>query len=107
MIVVAVDSFKGSISSIDAGNAIKQGLKKHGFVVKVFPVADGGEGTLEVFEYSLKPKKFYLDVCSPIQNLKIKAPVLIKVSDGFVELAKASGLELLKKSERNPLFTTT
>lgn len=106
MVLVAVDSFKGSISSISAGLAIKEGLRKKNIKCKVFPVADGGEGTLEVFYHALKPRRIFLNVKDPVMS-KIRADALIKNDEGFVELARASGLALLKKEERNPLKTTT
>ena len=51
-IVVAVDSFKGSMTSLEAGNAVRAGIHKihSDWKVEVYPVADGGEGTVEASE---------------------------------------------------------
>ena len=52
-IIVAVDSFKGSMTSLEAGNAIRNGIKDihPDWNITVYPVADGGQGTLEALTY--------------------------------------------------------
>ena len=72
----------------------------------LFPLADGGEGTLEVIERLIGGEKKGVFVSDPLGR-KIKAEYLKKGKDGFVEMAKAAGLILLKEKEKNPLKTTT
>lgn len=51
-IVIAMDSFKGSASSLEAGTAVKKGIQlgmRHSQAIEILPVADGGEGTVEAF----------------------------------------------------------
>ena len=52
-IVVAMDSFKGSLTSLEAGNAVRDGILENypDFDVQIFPVADGGEGTVEALTF--------------------------------------------------------
>ena len=55
-IIIAMDSFKGSMTSLEAGNAIKKAIQNihPAWNIKVYPVADGGEGTLEALTFSKK-----------------------------------------------------
>ena len=53
-VLVAIDSFKGSLSSLEAGNAVKSGIEKLGCEVLVKPIADGGEGSVEALADALK-----------------------------------------------------
>ncbi|WP_169752543.1 glycerate kinase family protein [Campylobacter mucosalis] len=105
-ILVAIDSFKGSLSSLEAGNAIKEGIKGLCDDIVVKPVADGGEGSVEALADALKGK--YVDIIT--QNplgVKILARYAMAGELAIMEMASASGLTLLEKSERNPLKTST
>ncbi|CAD7287917.1 glycerate kinase [Campylobacter suis] len=105
-ILVAIDSFKGSLSSLEAGNAVKSGIKPLCDEVIVKPVADGGEGTVEALADALGGK--YIDVIT--QNplgVKILARYAMAGELAIMEMASASGLTLLEKNERNPLKTST
>lgn len=109
-IVVASDSFKGSLSSLEvagaAGEAIHSVLPDCE-VVKV-DVADGGEGTMEALRGTLGGQKLTLEVNDPLGR-PIQASYVI-LDDGItavLEMAAASGLPLLSPSERNPLQTST
>lgn len=109
-IVVASDSFKGSLSSLDvaeaAGKAINEGYPQCE-VVKV-DVADGGEGTMDALRGTLGGEKIALEVSDPLGR-PIQASYVI-LDDGVtavLEMAAASGLPLLAASERNPLKTST
>ena len=107
-ILIAPDTFKGSLSSIEAGEIIKSGVKKIFPSAKtiLFPLADGGEGTLDVIEKVIGGERKRVSVSDPLGR-KIKAEYLKKGENCFVEMAKAAGLTLLKEKERDPLKTTT
>jgi len=109
-IIIAPDSFKGSLSALEVCENIEIGIKKvfgTAEIVKV-PMADGGEGTVQSLVDATGGK---------IINLKVKGPLLKEVNafygilgDGntaVIEMASASGITLLTKEERNPMKTTT
>ncbi|WP_297635367.1 glycerate kinase [uncultured Clostridium sp.] len=109
--VLATDSFKESMTSIEACKAMESGIKKiikDAECVKI-PIADGGEGTVEALVYGTKGKFEEREVTSPIKNKKVKARygILGNEETAVIEMAAASGLEILKNEERNPLKTTT
>ena len=109
-IVVASDSFKGSLSSLEVADAAAEAiteLEPMCEVVKV-DVADGGEGTMDALRQTLGGQKIYVEVSDPLGR-PISAPYVI-LDDGktaVVEMATASGLPLLSPDERNPLKTST
>ena len=109
-ITVLMDSFKGSLTSEEAGEAVKAGIEASGTDadVKVFPFADGGEGTLDAFLKADKnSKKVRVKVSDPLGR-KIDAYYGVLADDTVViEIAQAAGLCLLSEEERNPLITTT
>ncbi len=108
--VIAIDSFKGSMTSIEAGEAVKRAalrLDKNNEVI-VRPLADGGEGTVEALHSGLSGEMISVSVSDPLGR-KISAEYCI-LPDGetaVIEMAAAAGITLIKNSERNPLNTTT
>lgn len=109
-ILVLMDSFKGSLTSEQAGEAIREGILSadDSVVVSVYPFADGGEGTLEAFLKADKnSRKIKVNVSDPLGR-KHEAYYGV-LSDGtvIIETAQAAGLCLLTDVERNPLHTTT
>lgn len=109
-IVIAPDKFKGTLSAAQVCDAIDQGLSNTGlnFTTRKFPLADGGEGTLDIFLRHKNGRLIELEVHDPLMR-KIKSGYGLS-ADGalaFVEMANASGLGLLHAEERNPLRTTT
>lgn len=107
---VLMDSFKGCLSSEEAGMAVKTGIEASGIdaEVSVFPFADGGEGTLDAFlKADKKSKRVKVSVSDPLGR-KIDAYYGV-LSDNTVviEIAQAAGLCLLSDDERNPMITTT
>ena len=75
-VVVAIDSFKGSLSSYDLGEAIEKGIRNiylEGEVIKV-PIADGGEGTVESLVQGTNGEFVVMDVHNPLMK-KIKAKI--------------------------------
>ncbi|MGL4509283.1 glycerate kinase, partial [Cetobacterium sp.] len=109
-VVVAIDSFKGSLSSFELGQAIEVGVKRvypEAEVIKV-PIADGGEGTVASLVEGTKGKFVTVTVNNPLME-KIEARYGI-MGDGktaVIEMAEASGLPLIPVEKRNPMKTTT
>lgn len=107
-IFVAVDSFKGSMGSIEAGKIIKEAIIEEipEAEVKISPLADGGEGTVKALVDGLKGKYIDVEVQGPL-NEKIIAKYGAVDKVAIMEMAESSGLTLVEKEKRNPLFTTT
>jgi glycerate 2-kinase len=101
-ILIAVDSFKGTLSSIQASKIIGKEFELRGNDVRIIPIADGGEGTIDAIFYSIGGKKKFISVPNP-RGKKIRTYYLQKNKTAYLEYAKTSGLMLLKKSELNPL----
>lgn len=109
-IVVAVDSFKGCMSSMEIGRTIRLAMHKvdEELDVEVFPLADGGEGTLHALIYELGGKVIKTFATGPLG-----APVSCEygiVEDqklAIIEMASVAGLDLVPEETRKPLFTTT
>lgn len=107
-ILIAMDSFKGSMSSAELAHSIKSIIEAINPIhhIKMVPIADGGEGTVEALT-SLKDSKLVeLSVTNPLFK-PIKAQYAIVEDTAIIEMASAAGLTLLKPHERNPLYTTT
>ena len=107
-IVIASDSFKGSMTSIEVAQAAKQGILQAvpDCEVVAVNVADGGEGTVEAIVEALGGKIVVAQVGDPLGR-PIAARYGIAGSTAIIEMAAASGLPLLKAEERNPWFTST
>lgn len=108
-VVIAMDSFKGSLSSIEAGNAVKEGILKacHAEVI-VKPLADGGEGTTETLVQSLGGTYVEIEVTGPMGSLtKAKYGILEDGRTAVMEMAEASGIILVKSEELNPWKAST
>lgn len=109
-IVVAIDSFKGSLSSMEAGNAIKEGIfrvKPHAEVI-VKPLADGGEGTTDAILNGAGGEKINLTVTGPMgKPVDTYYGYLPETKTAVIETAAASGITLVLDSEKNPMLATT
>src|SRR5699024_3318733 len=108
-VVIAPDSFKESASAIDVANIMEKTLKKvsPSTQTKKIPLADGGEGTVEAVTYAKKSKKITHVVTGP-SGKPIEATYgIINDKIAMIEMAAASGLDLLEGHERNPMKTTT
>src|SRR5699024_6477507 len=107
---LAPDSFKESLSAKEVANAMEEGLKKvfpDAEYVKV-PMADGGEGTTQSLVDATGGEMFHPVVTDPLgREVKAKLGILGGGDVAVIEMASASGLELITKDERNPLVTTT
>ena len=107
-VVIAIDSFKGSISSIDAGNAVQRGVLSAcpDAETRVFPVADGGEGTVDAIVAALAGEYIETETVDPLGR-KICAVYGIVGDTAVIEMSAAAGLPLLTEEERDPMKTTT
>lgn len=109
-IVIAPDSFKESMTAIEAAEAIERGWRRvfPNDTFSLVPMADGGEGTVQSMVDATGGHFVEREVQDPLGK-----PVLAKygiLGDGktaVIEMAEASGLGLVPKAERNPLITTT
>lgn len=109
-ILIAVDSYKGSLTSLEAGQAIQAGIQNVSDIhnIEIIPIADGGEGILSVMLHTLGGKAQTIPVHNPCMEL-IEAEYGISTDGGtaFIEMANASGLPLIPNSKRDPMETTT
>ena len=109
-ITIAVDSFKGSLSSYDVACAAEQGILSalpHCKVKKI-SIADGGEGTAQALISTLQGEWREVRVHDPLMRpIMARYGVVDEGRTAIIEMASASGLTLLSTEERNPLLTTT
>ena len=107
-IIVAIDSFKGCLTSREANQAAAEGILKstpNAHVVQI-PVSDGGEGWLEAFQSAVGGERVEVSVYDPLMR-PIVAEYLVKDEMAVIEIAKASGLTLLSPEERDPVRATS
>ena len=107
-IIVAIDSFKGCLTSAEANRAAADGILAHkpDAEILTIPVSDGGEGWLEAFQAAVGGHLVEVKVNDPLMR-PILAQYLIHDDTAVIEIAKASGLTLLNPEERNPMKTTS
>lgn len=109
-VVIAIDSFKGSLSSIEAGNAIVKGIRRvdADADICVRPLADGGEGTVEALVEGMKGKIEKVNVTGPLgKQVESQYGILEEHKTAIIEMSSAAGITLVDDEERNPLHTTT
>ena len=109
-IVVAPDSYKGSVSALNVAEAMERGILRvfPSADVRKIPIADGGEGTVEALVSATGGQRRHTTVCGPLGE-KVTAlwGVLGDGRTAVIEMAAASGLPLLPMEKRNPLTATT
>ena len=108
-IVIAIDSFKGSLSTLQAGNAAAAGIRRvcPNAETQIFPIADGGEGTVDALVSGLHGTYRTAAVSDPLGREISARYGILSNNTAVIEMAAASGLPLLSPAERNPLHTTT
>lgn len=109
-VVVAVDSFKGSLTSMDAGNAVKCGVLRAipQAQVIVRPLADGGEGTTDAFIDGLGCQKVDLTVSGPMgRPARAYYGWLPSSGTAVMEMAAAAGITMVPDSEKDPMRAST
>src|SRR5919106_2966902 len=108
-VLVAPDSFKGTFSAVEVADAISRGLERGDVAAARCPVADGGEGTLEVLIVALGGEIVRVPVRDPLGR-PAEGEIALLGPDGrraLLEMASASGLGLVTETERDPWSATT
>ena len=109
-VVVAIDSLKGSLSSIEAGMAVRDGIlaAKPDAEVIVKPLADGGEGTTDALIEGMNGKRIDLTVTGPMHSpVDAYYGYLADSHTAVMEMASAAGITLVPAEEKNPLLATS
>lgn len=113
-VVVAIDSLKGSLSSLEAGQAIKEGVQvvypEADVVVR--PLADGGEGTVEALAIGMGGELVHVSVTGPLGDAVTAEYGILKADEtrpktAIIEMSAAAGITLVPDEKRNPMHTTT
>lgn len=109
-IIIAIDSFKGSLSSLEAGRITADSAKEiyPQAEIRIFPLADGGEGTLDALTAGMDGRIIATEVTGPLGNRIASRYGVIESSRlAIIEMADAAGITLVTPNKRNPLNTTT
>ena len=109
-VVIAIDSFKGSLTSTEAGQAVTIGIQQQfpQCQIKLLPIADGGEGMLAVMLNTVEGEVQYLTAHNPcMENIRTSYCISADGTTAFIEMANISGLPLIRKEQQNPMKTTT
>ncbi len=108
--IIAIDSLKGSLSSLQAGDAIREGILRayKDAVVQVRPLADGGEGTVEALTIGMGGELQTVKVTGPLgEKAEAQYGILADGVTAIVEMSAAAGITMVPDEKRNPLYTTT
>lgn len=107
-ILIAPDKFKGSLSAQDVCNAVENGIKSYDPSIETVkhPLADGGEGTLEILRNYFPLTTAIAQVRDPLYK-DIFAKYMMSETTAFIEMSNASGLQLLTKEDQNCYHTST
>lgn len=109
-VVVAIDSLKGSLSSLEAGHAVSEGIHRvfPEAEVIVRPISDGGEGTVEALTSGMSGSIQKTTVTGPLgRPVEAVYGILPESKTAIMEMSAAAGITLVNERERNPLNTTT
>lgn len=109
-IIIAIDSFKGSMTSLEAGKEIALGIKKvyPEASAVIMPLADGGEGTTEALVSATGGQYQSVQITGPLKEpIQAVYGILGDSRTAVIEVAAACGLPLVPEARRNPLLTTT
>lgn len=110
-VVIAIDSFKGSLSSLEAAKSIKKGICEiyKEAQVKISPLADGGEGTTYALTKGMNGEFCRVNVSGPLEDSKVLATygIIKDTKTAIIEMSQAAGITLVPPEKRNPLYTTT
>ena len=108
--VIAIDSLKGSLSSIEAGQAIAEGIRKADAKADVVirPLADGGEGTVEALVCGMNGTLQHVKVTGPLgEPVVCEYGIIDETKTAVIEMSGAAGITLVPDEKKNPLYTTT
>ena len=108
--ILAPDKFKGSLTGIEFCDVVEEGIISvlpEAEILKV-PLADGGDGTIEILDYHLHGKSIEVDVKDPLfRSIKASYLFIESLQTAFIEMAEASGMKLLTADEQNCFYTST
>ncbi|MEN8125189.1 MAG: glycerate kinase [Bacteroidota bacterium] len=109
-IVLAPDKYKGSLTGIEFCNATAEGIQSilpQAEIIKM-PLADGGDGTIDILDYHLQGERIELEVNDPLfRPIKASYFYIKSIVTAYIEMAEASGLNLLSSEDQNCMFTTS
>lgn len=109
-VVIAIDSLKGSLTSMEAGYAISEGIRRAEPKAEVLvrPLADGGEGTVDALVRGMSGSLERVMVTGPLgAPVSCEYGIIQETGTAVVEMSGAAGITLVPDGERNPLYTTT
>ncbi len=109
-VVTAIDSFKGSMTSIEAGLSVAEGFRRANpnTMVEVRPLADGGEGTVEALTAGMNGERVEALVTGPLGSpVKCAYGIIRESMTAVIEMSGAAGITLVNRNELNPLDATT
>ena len=109
-VVIAIDSFKGSLSSLEAGESAANGIKKvyPDATTVIRPLADGGEGTVDALVAGCGGKMTTVSVTGPLgETVSCQYGIVSATKTAIIEMAVAAGITLVPPQKKNPLHTTT
>lgn len=109
-VVISIDSLKSSLSSMEAANAIKEGILNvdTDTDITIMPLADGGEGTVDALVDGMHGEAIITKVTGPVvEKVDAKYGILKETNTAIMEMAQAAGFALVPNHLKNPLYTTT
>ncbi len=109
-VVIAIDSFKGSMTSLEAGESASTGIRRiyPDADITIRPLADGGEGTVDALTLGCGGTRTQVCVTGPLEKpVLCSYGILDAGKTAVIEMSGAAGITLLSETERNPLYTTT
>lgn len=109
-VLIAIDSFKGSMSSVEAGESARAGIMRvfEEAQIEVRPLADGGEGTVDAIVSACQGRIMDVDVTGPAgKRVTCLYGIVDKSHTGIIEMSGAAGITQVSGEEKNPLYTTT
>ncbi|MBT8394098.1 MAG: glycerate kinase [Bacteroidia bacterium] len=109
-VVVAPDKFKGSLTGVEFCDAVEEGFNsvfQNNDILKI-PLADGGDGTIEILDYHLNGEHIKVLVSDPLfRSIEASYFFMSETKTAFIEMAEASGMKLLNTVDQNCMNTTT
>ena len=109
-IVIAIDSFKGSLDTFEAGRGAAEGVLRvyPEAEVRVCPLADGGEGTVDAVTSALGGERVSVAVTGPLGEVVVaEYGMIADRGTAVMEMSAAAGITLVEEHRRDPLVTTT
>ncbi len=108
-VVIAIDSFKGSMTSLEAGRAAAEGVKRvfPDATICIRPIADGGEGTVDALIEGMQGERQRVSVTGPLGEAVFAEYGIVDEKTAVIEMSAAAGITLVPDELRNPMNTTT